>query len=196
VIVSMGDLAASGGYSLAAAAGTSIVAYPETLTGSIGVFYGKLVLAGLYEKLGLEKQILSRGQFAAIDSEARPLSAAEREKLRSLIEEMYRDFVTQVARSRKRTYEEIHNVAQGRVWLGDQAKSAGLVDALGGFDAALALAREQAGIADHEQLRIEVFPQGPGWLESVRTQINALASFQVNARAGVRKRLPYFSPDL
>lgn len=170
VVVSMVDIAASGGYELAMG-GHLVIADPATVTGSIGVFYGKVNLAGLYEKIGLHTEILTRGRYAAIDSDSRGLTADERGKLRGLVGESYRQFVSQVASTRKRSYEEINKVAQGRVWLGTDAKNAGLVDELGGLERALELVKQRAGIPLSDKISIEVYPRRPGIVESVEKKL-------------------------
>lgn len=190
LVVSMADVAASGGYALAMA-GVRIVAYPQTITGSIGVFFGKLNLEGLYGKLGIEKQILARGRFAAIDSDARALTPEERAKLRRSLEQVYGRFVRQVAEGRKRPVSEIEPLAEGRVWLGSQARANGLVDSLGGISLALSLARKEAGIADEAQVEIEVYPRRPGiWEALERRPWEWILSRQMRAPL-LWKRLPY-----
>src|SRR5579884_506688 len=129
LVISMSDLAASGGYFMAMT-GDPIIAYPNTLTGSIGVFFGRVNLKGLYDKIGINKQTLTRGKFANIDSENGPLSDQERAKLRHEIEIFYQGFVQRVAEGRKRPYDQVEPLAQGRVWLGTQAKQNGLIDEL------------------------------------------------------------------
>ena len=124
VVISMSDTAASGGYYIAMT-GDPILAYPGTLTGSIGVVYGKPDLHGLYDKLGITKEMLTRGRFADLDSDYKPLDEAGLAKLREGIDESYRQFVTKVAEARHRTFAQIEPVAQGRVWLGSQAKATG-----------------------------------------------------------------------
>lgn len=170
VIVSMSSVAASGGYALAMGAPT-VIAYPETITGSIGVFFGKLTLTGLYDKLGIRKEIYTRGRFAAIDSDAQPLSAEGRRKLRQSLEAMYADFVRHVAASRKKKYDEIDRIAQGRVWLGSEAKDNGLVDDLGGIQRAIDLARERASIPARERIRLVVLPPPPDLRHSLEQRL-------------------------
>jgi protease-4 len=121
VVISMSDLAASGGYFIAMT-GDPVIAYPNTLTGSIGVFFGKVNLRGLYDKIGINKETLMRGRFANIDSDYGPLTEPARQKLRTEIEVFYRGFVQRVADGRKRPYDQMEALAQGRVWLGAQAK--------------------------------------------------------------------------
>jgi protease-4 len=192
LVVSMSDVAASGGYALALA-GSRILAHPQSLTGSIGIFYGKLSFAGLYEKLGIRKELLLRGRMAGMDSEARALSEEERNKLRRMLQTMYTDFVAQVAQARRRKPEQIEPAAQGRVWLGRDALVHGLVDELGGIERAIQLAREQAGIPSSEQVRIEPFPPRESWVRSMwrRMQGARPVSFSSALQQGFWKRLEW-----
>ena len=157
VVISMSDAAASGGYYMAMS-GDPIVAYPATLTGSIGVVFGKPNLHGLYDRIGITKDFVSRGRFARIDSDYEPLSDAGRQKLREGIDANYRDFVGKVAAARRRPAAEIEPLAQGRVWLGDQAKGNGLVDQLGGIDRSIEMVRQKAGIPATAKIRLVLFP--------------------------------------
>jgi protease IV len=164
VVVSMGDVAASGGYYIAMSS-DAIVAQPATITGSIGVFGGKFSIHGLYDKLGITKEILARGERAAMFSEYRPWTDDERARIRTLMVSFYRDFVGKVAQGRKRSYEDIDDVAQGRVWTGSDAMEHGLVDRLGGMDVALALAKEKARIARDQEVNVVVLPERKGLLD-------------------------------
>lgn len=157
MIISMSDLAASGGYFIAVT-GDPIIAYPNTLTGSIGVFFGKVDLKGLFDKLGIAQTVLARGRFADIDDPAAPLTDAGRAKLRGEIEVFYRGFVERVAQARKRPYDQIEPLAQGRVWLGTQAKQNGLVDNLGGLDRAMEMIRQKANISASEKIDLVTYP--------------------------------------
>lgn len=166
LVVSMSDLAASGGYWIATAA-PDIVAQPGTLTGSIGVITGKFVTGGLYEKLGANIESVSRGQNAEIASPARPFTDTERERIAALIRETYDEFVARTAESRGMTPEKVDAIARGRVWTGRQAHELGLVDELGGLDRAIAIAKERAGIDADEQVQIVVYPPRLGLLDLV-----------------------------
>jgi protease-4 len=157
VVISMSDTAASGGYFIAMT-GDPIVAYSNTLTGSIGVFYGRVNLLGLYDKIGMKKEILSRGHYARIDSDYGPLNPDERNKLRTEIEVFYKGFVERVAEGRKRKYDDVEPLAQGRVWLGAQAKQNGLIDEIGGLDRALELVKERARIPASEHISLVTYP--------------------------------------
>jgi protease-4 len=157
LIISMGDLAASGGYFIAMT-GDPIVAYPNTLTGSIGVFFGKVNLKGLFDKIGLATYTLKRGRFADIDTTTAPLDDEQRAKLRREIETFYKGFVDRVAAGRKKPYDTVEPLAQGRVWLGAQAKQNGLVDELGGLDRAVEMVRDRAKISSSEKIVLVTYP--------------------------------------
>lgn len=177
VVVSMSDVAASGGYYMAMADDTPILAYPGTYTGSIGVYFGKFNLRGLYEKIGLHKEILTRGKFAAIDTDYRSLTPDEREKLREGVEAVYDSFVSKVADARESSWDEIHEVAQGRVWLGDEALEAGLVDELGGLNRAIELAKQDAGIGAEEEVDVTTYPRPKRLFEILLNQ-NGMAKMR------------------
>ncbi len=157
LVISMSDLAASGGY-FVAMTGDPVVAYPNTLTGSIGVIFARLNLHSLYDKIGLNKQLLTRGRFADIDSEYAQLTDEERQKITGEIDAFYRGFVSRVAQGRKRNFDQIEPLAQGRVWLGAQAKQNGLVDELGGLDRAIELIRQRAHFGATERITLVPYP--------------------------------------
>ena len=152
VVVSMSDVAASGGYYIACPADV-ILALPATLTGSIGVFGGKFVVAELLERLGLTTGTVQQGERALMYSARRGFGEAERERLAATIDAVYADFVAKVARGRGRPVEQIEAVARGRVWSGQDAVGAGLVDRLGGVREAVDVARERAGLPDDAPVR-------------------------------------------
>lgn len=151
VVASMGDVAASGGYLVAAAADT-IVAEPSTLTGSIGVFAAKPDLAGLLEKLSVQRSGAGRGEKAEALSLLRPWSEAERGAVQRQVDGFYAVFLDRVAEGRKLSRAEVEQVASGRVWTGQQALARRLVDRLGTLADAVALAREAAGLAEGEAI--------------------------------------------
>lgn len=157
MVISMSDDAASGGYFIAMT-GDPVIAYSNTLTGSIGVFFGKIDLQGLYNKIGFKKDLITRGKYAAIDSETAPLTDDERAKLQAEIQLFYQGFVQRVADGRKRPYNAIEPLAQGRVWLGSQAKQNGLVDEIGGLDRAVELVKQRAKIGASEKVTLVSFP--------------------------------------
>jgi len=158
LIVSMSDYAASGGYYIAAPA-DSIVAQPSTLTGSIGVYGGKLNVRGLADKLGVSIETLSRGPHAGMFSPFRDFTPAEEAIFRDGLEEFYSGFVDRVAAGRHMPPEAVEEVAQGRVWTGLAASTRGLADALGGLDRAFEMARARASIPASQTLTIESFPR-------------------------------------
>jgi len=158
LIASMSDVAASGGYYIAMCADT-IVAEPGTITGSIGVVSGKFATAGLYSKLGMNREIVTRGERAAMFSDVRVFTPAERRKLLERIWEFYTDFVRKVAQGRGMTEEAVDKVGRGRVWTGAQAVEVGLVDVLGGLDESVELAKARAGIPKESEVNLVVFPK-------------------------------------
>jgi protease-4 len=167
VIVSMSDLAASGGYYIAVPA-QRIVAQPATLTGSIGVFGGKLNIGGLFRKLGVNIETLSRGPHANMMSPYRDFTAEERQMYQQQIDGTYRMFLSRVVEGRGLTYEEADSIGQGRVWSGLDAWQIGLVDTLGGLETAMSLACDAAGIAHHDRAVVETLPKvDHHWYESL-----------------------------
>lgn len=163
VIVSMGNLAGSGGYLISAAA-DRIVAQPATLTGSIGVVGGKMVAAGFWEKTGVAWDEVRAGANADMGTWVKDYTPDQWAKLQEMLDRIYDDFTDRVARGRNLPKEKVLEVAKGRVWTGEDAREHGLVDALGGFPEALRLAREAAGIPPDVPVRLKVFPKpGPPW---------------------------------
>lgn len=162
VIASMSDVAASGGYYMAMAAQT-IVAEKLTLTGSIGVVTGKFNLGKLYERIGFNKEIISRGKFAEVfAADQRPFRPDEAELFEQSAKDAYRKFRDKAAFSRSMTVDQMEEVAQGRVWSGKDAASRGLVDAVGGFSRAVAIAKHKANIPQDRPVRlVEVSKPSP-----------------------------------
>lgn len=152
VIVSMGDMAASGGYFVAMAADV-IMAQPGTLTGSIGVYGGKPVLSEMLSKIGINSEMVSEGANAGMFSTSRGFSPEQWERVNAWLDRIYDDFVNKVAKSRDLSRERTHELARGRVWTGADAQARGLVDELGGLEDALALARKRAGLAEDAPVR-------------------------------------------
>jgi protease-4 len=166
LIVSMGDVAASGGYYIAVPA-HAIVAQPGTITGSIGVVTGKFVLKGTFDKLGVGSDVVSDGRFAQIGSPLRPFTPEERPRIEEQMQATYELFLTRVAEGRKSTTERIDPFAQGRVWTGRQARERGLVDELGGLDTAIKLARQHAKLDARREVRLDVYPQRRSFYETL-----------------------------
>lgn len=177
LIASMSDLAASGGYYIAMPAQV-IVAQPSTLTGSIGIFGGKFVTGGLYEKLGAHIDSTSIGKNAEVNSPVRKYNASELAKLQEQLQAFYDQFVEKVAESRHSTPEKIDMLAQGRVWTGRQAKQNKLVDELGGLDRAIAIAKQRAKIAADSEVELVVYPPRKSFYELVSEQLSGGESMQ------------------
>jgi protease-4 len=184
----MSDLAASGGYYMSIT-GDPIVSYPNTITGSIGVLYVKPNVRDLYGKLGIQEDLLTRGKLADLDSESQPLSDAGRQKLHESIEATYVAFVSKVAAARKKSYDQIDPIAQGRVWMGAQAVQNGLVDQLGGLNRAIAMVRQRANLPATGKTNLIIYPPR-------RTLFDVLTSSSTDSFADemvehqVRKSLP------
>ena len=158
VIVSMSDVAASGGYYISAGA-TKIYAQEDTLTGSIGVVGGKIAPGGALEKLGVNTFPMGKGKRATMMASLKPWTPEEKAVIQASMEDVYNTFVGRVADGRKKKKEDVLTIAQGRVWTGTKAKELGLVDEIGGLDAALAEARTLAKVDATTDL--EIYPPSP-----------------------------------
>jgi protease-4 len=170
LIVSMSDLAASGGYYIAMA-GHAIVAQPATLTGSIGIYSGKVALGGTARQYGVGTETVKDGANADIYSPFAPFTPPQREKLMTFMRSFYDGFVEKAATARNTTPERIDAVAQGRVWTGEQAKAQGLVDELGGLDVAVRLAKERAKIPANEDVELVLFPRRKTFYEVLSEEL-------------------------
>jgi protease-4 len=169
VIASMGDIAASGGYYISMAA-NKIYAEPGTLTGSIGVLGGKLVLGGLFEWGGVKTQTLSRGKNSGTFSSNTMFSATEKEAVRNLMQDIYDQFLDKTLAGRKAcgvkmTKEELLKLAGGRIWTGRQAKDSGLVDALGTLEDAIADAKTLGKMSKEVEPELLILPEMPSFLD-------------------------------
>jgi protease IV len=158
VVVSMSDVAGSGGYWISMAA-TRIVAQPQTLTGSIGVLAGKFSVEGLADKLGITSEKLAYGEKADIFSPFRPFTPEERRMLKDEILWTYDRFLEKAAAGRGLTKDDVDKAGRGRVWTGRQALDLKLVDELGGLSTALDLAKQEAGIPPGEEVRLVIWPK-------------------------------------
>jgi len=172
IVVSMSDLAASGGYYIAVAAPT-IVAEPGTLTGSIGIFGGKIVAGGTYGKLGMNIESVSKGRYAELNSPVRPYNKDERAKVEQQLQSFYDLFIERVAESRHLSPDRVDEIARGRVWTGRQAKDIGLVDELGGLSRAVALAKQKARIAPDTEVEIVAYPPRRTLYDFLTSQMGA-----------------------
>jgi protease IV len=168
VIASMGEVAASGGYYIAAAADT-IVAQPNTITGSIGIFAMWFNAQGLLNnKLGITTDVVKTGELSDMLTPTRKITDVERSIFQAQVEEGYDVFLTRVAEGRNKTKEEIMKIASGRVWTGNQAKENGLVDILGDLEDAIEIAAKKAGVAD--DYRVVYYPIQKPWFERFMSQ--------------------------
>jgi protease-4 len=158
VVVSMSDVAASGGYWISVNA-NKIVADPNTITGSIGVLIGKLNISGLYNLLGLSTDYVATSDNATLFSAQQNFSPAQRAYIERSIQKTYAEFTEGVAAGRNMTVKKVDQIGKGRVWTGTQAKEIGLVDELGGLDRAIGVAKELAHISASERVRIVRFPE-------------------------------------
>jgi protease-4 len=157
VVVSMGNVAASGGYYISALA-DEIFAQPATLTGSIGVFFLTYNMKDLYNRAGVNRQTIKRGKFSDLFNNSRDITPEERELGQRIIQDFYNRFISLVAEGRKTTADKIDMIAQGRIWSGTDAKDNGLIDELGGLEAALNHAKVLAKIPASQQIKIILYP--------------------------------------
>jgi protease-4 len=166
VVVSMGNLAGSGGYFVAMAA-DKIVAEPGTITASIGVLGGKMLTRGLWDKIGVSWDEVHDGDNATMFTGTQDYTPAEWGRFEAWLDRVYVDFTSKVADGRKLPKEKVLEIAKGRIWSGQDAKNLGLVDELGGYDTALKMAKKVAGIAESDEVKIVVFPRPKTLVESV-----------------------------
>ena len=170
VIVSMGNVAGSGGYFVAAAA-DKIVAQPGTITGSIGVLGGKMLTAELMEKIGISSDEVHTSANATMWSSSLDYTPQQWERITTWLDRVYADFTQKVAEGRGLTQEQVHAVAKGRIWTGEDAKGIGLVDELGGFPVALRLAKQAAGIEEDVPVQVKLFPEQKTLVETVLARL-------------------------
>jgi protease-4 len=171
VIVSMSDVAGSGGYWIAMSA-DKIVAQPGTLTGSIGVVFGKMNISGLFNLLGLSTDYLATNENATILWAQQNFTPAQRQVVTKMMEDIYANFKAGVAEGRKMKDEDVERIARGRVWTGVQGKEHGLVDELGGFDRALALAKQAAKIPADRKVRLVRYPVEKSLFEALSEKLS------------------------
>src|ERR1051326_2700763 len=190
VVVSMSDVAASGGYYISASA-AKIVAQPSTITGSIGVVAGKPVLRGFYDWLGISNEYVLRGKNAGMFRETEKFSDDERAKFEQWIKDTYyNDFVPKVAKGRKKDPQYIDSVGQGRVWTGGQAKERGLVDEFGGLDKAIEVAKQLANIPATKGVERGILPYPQTFLQQLLSGSNENANTEVEKQRMVYAALP------
>ena len=190
VVVSMSDVAASGGYYISASA-SKIIAQPSTITGSIGVVAGKPVMRGFYDWLGISNEYVLRGKTAGMFRETEKFSDEERAKFEEWIKTTYyQDFVPKVAKGRNKDAGYIDSVAQGRVWTGQQAKDRGLVDEFGGLDKAIEVAKQLAKIPADKGVERVILPYPQTFLQQLLSGSNENANTQVEQQRAMFAALP------
>lgn len=194
-VISMGDVAASGGYYIAMGA-DKIFAEPGTITGSIGVVGGKLATQGLFDKIGINTSIITRGKNAGVMSMTTPFSDSEREAMQGLMNDIYKQFTTKAATGRKMDHEKLEKLARGRIYTGLQAKELGLIDEIGTLADAIAEAKKLAGLKADEKLEKLELPKPVSPFESLFGPIDANARMQAAQSQWLRTTLNEISPDL
>ena len=190
VVVSMSDVAASGGYYISASA-SKIVAQPSTITGSIGVVAGKPVMRGFYDWLGVSNEYVLRGKTAGMFRETEKFSDEERAKFEEWIKNTYyNDFVPKVAKGRKKDPQFIDSVGQGRVWTGAQAKDRSLIDDFGGLDKAIEVAKQLAKIPADKGVERVIFPYPTTFLQQLLSGGNENSNTQIEQQRMIYAGLP------
>lgn len=188
VIVSMGNVAASGGYYISALA-DRIVAQPTTLTGSIGVFFVSYNMKDLYDKIGVKKQTIKKGKYSDLFDDSRDVTQDEKDLGMRIVTQFYNHFIQLVAEGRKSTPEKIDAIAQGRIWSGADALQNGLVDELGGIETALASAKALAKIPEAQEIKIILYPSRKNFLQMLTGQ-GGDNTISLEIMDGIRSGIP------
>lgn len=191
VFASMGDVAASGGYYISMGC-DKIYAEPGTLTGSIGVVGGKMAMTGLYDKIGLKTEVISRGKNSGLFSPTSPFTDSERKVWKAMMEETYGQFTGKAAKGRKMDLKKLESLASGRIWTGRQAKGNGLVDELGTLRDALLAAKKAAGMKATDKAELLILPKPKSFLEEMFSGPSARLGLNV----GVEKLAPNVAAHL
>ncbi|MGI8917799.1 MAG: signal peptide peptidase SppA [Pyrinomonadaceae bacterium] len=190
VVVSMGDVAASGGYYIAAGA-NKIIAQPSTVTGSIGVLAGKPVMKGFYDWIGVSNEYVLRGKNAGLFRETEKFTPDERAKFEEWIKNTYyEDFIPKVAKGRNKDAAYVDSIAQGRVWTGSQGKERGLVDEFGGLDRAIEVAKQLANIPADKGVNRVILPYPRTFLQELLNTGGDGTSVEVQQQRAVIAALP------
>jgi len=192
VVVSMSDVAASGGYYIACNA-NKIVAEPSTITGSIGVLGGKPVVKGFYDWIGVTNEYVLRGKNAGLFRETEKFNDTERQKWQEFLGTTYDDFISKVGKGRGKDKTYIDSIGQGRVWTGSQGKERGLVDEYGGLDKAIEIAKQLAKIPAEQSIQRVIMPQPPSFFDQLMNSDDGDAdasSAQARQQAAVLEAMP------
>ena len=197
VIVSMGNVAGSGGYFVAMHA-TKIVAHPATITGSIGVLGGKILTRKLFERLGVTYGTIKTAANADMFSELDDYSAHGWQRFQAWLDRVYVDFTNKVAEGRGLPIARVQEIAKGRIWSGEDALKIGLVDELGGWSVATRLAREAAGIGADEDIELRTYPKDKSLFEQVLGggRDNSDAPISIHAQVELMEQLRPFAAEL
>ena len=187
VVVSMADMAGSGGYWISCSA-DKIISNPSTITGSIGIIFGKLNFENLYKKLDIKYEVIKRGQHADAFSGHRALTDEEKNILMDTLKEGYGIFLDRVSKGRGKKIEEVDQLGRGRVYTGEQAKGLGLVDSTGGFEDALKEAKSLAKIDENTKVKVVFYTQ-----EQAAGLANMMTSLKINMQESILKNLLLFS---
>jgi len=191
VIASLGEVAASGGYYIASAC-TTIMANPGTITGSIGVIMGTMYnVQGLLEKLGIKGTVVKAGAYKDIGSSIRDMTPEERQILKAMLDDVHKQFIAAVAMGRNMDEAAVQPLADGRIYSGEQAQRVGLVDQLGNFQDAIALAAEKAGISGEPRI-IRASTQKKTWWQ----QLFSLWLGEMLSKGELGPRLFFLGPQL
>lgn len=195
IVVSMGDVAASGGYYIAMGA-DRIFAEPGTLTGSIGVVGGKFALKGLYEKIGISTTVIRRGKNSGVMSTLEGFSDSERKAMTKMLHEVYDQFTQKAAQGRKMEYAKLEKLARGRVYTGAMAVKIGLVDELGTLEDAFNHAKQLAGIKPGEKVDRMILPRPSSPFEQLFGSVDSDARIAASSANGTMQLLKALSPEL
>lgn len=192
VVISMSDTAASGGYMISLSS-SKILALPQTITGSIGVYGGKFVLKGLYDKVGINKEVVKTSKYANMFSDYRTFNVEERKKYMSIMEDIYSLFITEAAKGRKVPISEIRKVAEGRVWSGSRAKGLKLIDEYGGINDAVNEAIILAGLDRTKGIGITIYPRAKSLFDYITDLLGSGSSGLVSTMmSGIEKYRSFF----
>jgi protease-4 len=192
IVVSMGDVAASGGYFVSMAA-TKVVAQPGTITGSIGVLNLKFLTQGFWDKLGISWDEVHTSANSGFWTGLKDFSPEGWARFQAWLDRIYEDFTAKVAEGRGLPKEEVQRIAKGRIWSGEHAKALGLVDELGGFPVALRLAREAAGLTPDAPVRLRLYPPRKTFFQSL-AELFETGSEEAAARAALTRSVGALRP--
>jgi protease-4 len=189
VVVSMGSVAASGGYYIACAADT-IVANKGTLTGSIGVIFSYMVFEGLMDKVGVQLEVIKAGELKDVGNYSREMTQKEREMLQAALDDVHSQFIMAVAEGRNMDIAQVEDLADGSVFTGNQALNLGLVDKLGGLEDAISLAGEMAGLGDDPRV-VREYPRRRTLFDLVTENAESLLHLETPGNAGPKLEYIY-----